>query len=341
MDSEIKKKKSKGKKRTFPYDNGSKHEPKKYFTNNYQQPFNDVFCRNDQYLSYNNVNNYTSGVQYYGNFYNNMYNEMLPDPRSGYYCNILNSPQINNGYPYLNYNQYYNNRINYTYNSTSYIQPPLNVCTNILSKDSLYITNIPFECTKFDIFGIFNFNNLIARNTINGEPRIKLYKDQQTRASCLITFLSPEAAAYVKKTMDKKEYPGSFKKMKIKYAKYKNRTSDNFINPHNDHNKNSITSNSKNIISSIQLPSKNKTLPNNDKKMKEDEKIVGGYIARFETKSDEENKEENYDKNDNEVTIIAEVTRFTQDWKCETCETLNYYYRDKCYHCNESKCENK
>uniref|UniRef100_A0A0K0FEA0 RRM domain-containing protein n=1 Tax=Strongyloides venezuelensis TaxID=75913 RepID=A0A0K0FEA0_STRVS len=282
----------KGRKRSYPYDNKIKsNRYKKHFTNDHQNKMNYGFPWNGQCTPQcNKVNTFGNGLQFYGSFPNNTRLKQSIDPQSGYFFNTPLNNTFLNAFPPVNHGYYYQNCPNNTFNNNQITAPP--VLTNEirnendLSKDSLYITNIPFECTAVNLFNLFNFNNLIARYDITNIPRIKIYKNELMRASCVITFVSPGAANYVKEFMDKKEFPGTYMKMNIKFAVHKKKMSNSDTSPEL----------SKNSPPPIMEEKKSSHI---DNKKGEDNDMVGGYIARFETSNDNEKEvtDEKEDKN--------------------------------------------
>uniref|UniRef100_A0A0N5BYF3 RRM domain-containing protein n=1 Tax=Strongyloides papillosus TaxID=174720 RepID=A0A0N5BYF3_STREA len=291
----------KGRKRSYPYDNKIKsNRHKKHFTNNYQNKMSYAFPQNGQCIPQCNVNTYGNGLQFYGSVANNTHLKQATDPQSGYFFNTPLNNKILNVFPPVNYGYYYQNCLNNPYNNNQISAPPVTnneiKNENDLSRDSLYITNIPFECTAVNLFNLFNFNNLIARYAVSNIPRIKIYKNELMRASSVITFVSPGAANYVKEFMDKKEFPGTYMKMKIKFAVHKKKsgngdTSD--VSPEFSKN------------SSVPIEEE-KESSDVDNKKTEDNNMVGGYIARFETSNDQE-KEVTEEKEDNNKECTTNI----------------------------------
>uniref|UniRef100_A0A0N5A4X7 RRM domain-containing protein n=1 Tax=Parastrongyloides trichosuri TaxID=131310 RepID=A0A0N5A4X7_PARTI len=260
-------KKSRAKKRSLPFgenENNSQNLIKKA----YQEYYSTI---SDNSSSPNNVN--------YGVNFNNygydasrmMFPDNMNDTTSGYFFNSSNFTYDNRIFP-SNYGYSYTNyHYSYPVVQHGHIYPhklessvpdngPIAPKEEILN-ETLYITGIPYISTEQLLFNVFNFNNFIALSR-NGVPRIKIYRNNQTNASCLITFTSRETAKFVKESLDRTEFPGTYKRLKIKYAVFKDSEKSQNINNINRTNIFEIEKNTKNDV-------KGNTL--------------GGYIARFDT----------------------------------------------------------
>uniref|UniRef100_A0A0K0E380 RanBP2-type domain-containing protein n=1 Tax=Strongyloides stercoralis TaxID=6248 RepID=A0A0K0E380_STRER len=282
----------------------------------------------------------------------------IPNRKINYHNTVSWSKPKNSGFLRSKYNYQNYNKPNNPIDHSSYKNQSFKKYN--LPCDSLYITNLPITYTKKKLFNDFNFNNLIDRYHSNDNPVIIILRNRISKVSCLIKFITPEAAYYVKETMNKIKYPGTDEKINITLLPfserkniYKNLMNYEEFNIKKDLKKNEdfksydppkiekkpiIVENNYEKLFSKNFQSQTQVLYD-DKKLKteKNEELknpikVGNFFTQFNTIKNNE-KEENKREKDSLVREDTDTSLFLKDWVCGGCTTPNFFYRLQCYNC--------